>query len=151
MGRLLDRLERRRARGQALVEFSLTIVIFLVLMMAIVDLGRGIYMFNGVSEAAREIARVTSVHPGTAFGNSAADGRRRRCRRSSSIPNLGDPTFTCVDMTDTVVPLDVNGRCEATKGNRVRVTVVAPYKAVTPLLGLIGTVNMQSTTSLEIP
>ena len=60
-----------RERGQALVEFSLTIVIFLVLMMAIVDLGRGIYMFNGVAQAAREVARVTSVHPGTGFGNSA--------------------------------------------------------------------------------
>ena len=58
------------ARGQALVEFSLTIVIFLVLLMAIVDLGRGIYQFNGVSEAAREIARVTSVHQGTGLGNS---------------------------------------------------------------------------------
>jgi hypothetical protein len=150
MGPLLDRLERRRARGQALVEFSLTIVIFLVLMMAIVDLGRGIYMFNGVSEAAREIARVTSVHPGTPFGNSPQTAGVVASQKQL-IPNLGDPTFTCVDMTDTVVPLDVNGRCEATKGNRVRVTLVAPYQAVTPLLGLIGTVNMQSTTSLEIP
>ena len=30
--------------------------------MGIVDLGRGIYMYNGVNHAARELARVTSVH-----------------------------------------------------------------------------------------
>ncbi len=103
MGALLGRLERRRARGQALVEFSLTIVIFLVLLMAIVDLGRGIYQFNGVSEAAREIARVTSVHPGTGFGNSPETINVVKSQKAM-IPNLNDPTFACVDMTDTVVP-----------------------------------------------
>ncbi len=30
--------------------------------MGIVDLGRGIYIYNGVNQAARELARVTSVH-----------------------------------------------------------------------------------------
>ena len=40
--------------------------IFLLLLFGVVDLGRGIYQFNGVSQAAREIARVTSVHRGTA-------------------------------------------------------------------------------------
>ena len=39
-------------RGQALVEFALAITVFLLLMMAIVDFGRGIYMYNGVSQAA---------------------------------------------------------------------------------------------------
>ena len=138
-----------RERGQALVEFSLTIVIFLVLLMAIVDLGRGIYMFNGVSEAAREIARVTSVHQGSAFGNSAQTAAVVNTQKSL-IPNLGDPTFECVDMTDTAVPLDL-GKCPANEGNRVKVTIVAPYGPVTPLMRLIGTWNMSSTSSLEIP
>jgi len=57
---------RHEHRGQALVEFSLALIVFLVLLMGILDLGRGIYMFNGVSQAAREIARVTSVYPGGA-------------------------------------------------------------------------------------
>ena len=57
-------------RGQALVEFSLAVTVFLLLMMAIVDFGRGIYMYNGVSQAAREVARTTSVHPGSPLGSS---------------------------------------------------------------------------------
>ena len=54
---------RRDHRGQALVEFALVIIVFLVILMGIVDFGMAIYKFNGVSQAAREIARVTSVHP----------------------------------------------------------------------------------------
>ena len=39
-------------RGQALVEFSLAIMIFLAMLMGIFDLGRAIFAYNGVSEAA---------------------------------------------------------------------------------------------------
>ncbi len=45
---------KRRDRGQALVEFSLILIPFLWILMGIVDLGRGIYIYNGVNQAARE-------------------------------------------------------------------------------------------------
>src|SRR5262245_25560274 len=60
----LRRSRSGRSRGQSLVEFSLVIIPFTFLIMGIFDLGRGIYMMNGTAEAAREIARVTSVHSG---------------------------------------------------------------------------------------
>ena len=47
------RRPRRRGQGQALVEFALAAIPFLILLMAVVDLGRGIYALNGTSEAAR--------------------------------------------------------------------------------------------------
>jgi Flp pilus assembly protein TadG len=135
---------RPRDRGQALVEFSLTLIVFLVLIMAIVDLGRGIYMYNGVSQSVREIARVTSVHPGTTLGNSAETAAVVATQKRL-IPNLGTPTFSCVDVDDT----PVSGPCPS--GMRVKVTIVAPYRAVTPLLGLAGTFNLSSASSVEIP
>ena len=58
-------MRRPDERGQALVEFSLAIIVFLMLLMGVFDLGMGIYKFNGVSQAAREIARAASVHPCT--------------------------------------------------------------------------------------
>lgn len=134
-----------RARGQALVEFSLSIVIFLVLMMAIVDLGRGIYMFNGVSQAAREVARVASVHPGTFFGGAAISDVV--ATQKNLIPNLQDPTFACVDIGGA--PGLVLGRCPT--GAQVTVTIVAPYSPVTPLMSLTGTWNMSSTSSQRMP
>jgi len=143
----MSALNRQRERGQALVEFSLSIVIFLVLIMAIVDLGRGIYMFNGVSEAAREIARVASVHPGTTFGTSgeitAVVGTQK-----GLIPNLGDPNFACVDIEGSN-GFTTAGKCP--KGAQVTVSIVAPYTPVTPLMGLVGTWNMQSTSSVRMP
>ena len=135
-----------RERGQALVEFSLAIVIFLVLMMAIVDLGRGIYMFNGVSQAAREIARVASVHPGTVFGGAEITAVINTQKKL--IPNLGNPTYSCVNI-DGGPGLDSDGQCP--RGAQVTVTIVAPYKPVTPLMSLTGTWNMQSTSSQRMP
>ena len=57
---------RGRSRGQSLVEFALVIPIFLVLLMAIVDIGRAIWAQNSVAAAAREGARYAIVHGGTA-------------------------------------------------------------------------------------
>ena len=140
-------LRHPRERGQALVEFSLSIVIFLVLMMAIIDLGRGIYMFNGVSQAAREIARVASVHPGTVFGGAEIQDVVNT--QKGLIPNLGNPTFACVDIAGGPGLDPTYGNCPT--GNQVTVTISAPYKPITPVMGLLGTWNMQSKASVRIP
>ena len=140
-------MQNRREHGQALVEFSLAIVIFLVLLMAIVDLGRGIYMFNGVSQAAREIARVASVHPGTTFGGAEITAVVQTQKKL--IPNLGNPTFSCVDI-DGAPGLDPkSGTCPT--GAQVTVTITAVYGPVTPLMGLVGTWNMKSSSSVRMP
>ncbi|MDQ1383070.1 MAG: hypothetical protein QOG65_449, partial [Actinomycetota bacterium] len=115
------------------------------LMMGIFDLGRAIYQYNGVSEAAREIARVTSVHPGTTLGNSTETAAVVATQKGL-IPNLGNPTFTCIDIDGST--LNTSTTCVA--GNQVKVVIVAPYRPVTPLLGLIGTWNMQSTSAVSI-
>lgn len=136
----------REERGQALVEFSLSIVIFLVLLMGIVDLGRGIYMLNGVSQAAREIARVASVHPGNTFGTSpeitAVVGTQK-----SLVPSLANPTISCVDIEGA--PGLEDGRCPT--GAQVTVRIIARYGPVTPLMGLTGVWDMQSTSSVRMP
>jgi Flp pilus assembly protein TadG len=54
----------RRSPGQALVEFSLIIPIFLVMLMGIVDVGRAIWAQNSLAAAAREGARFAIVHGG---------------------------------------------------------------------------------------
>ena len=133
-------------RGQAMVEFALAVTIFLVLVMAVVDFGRGIYMYNGVSQAAREIARVTSVHPGTNPTVKATWSSQMAgvvATQQNLIPNLGDPTITCRAL-DGVTAASCIG------GNYVRVTIVAPYRAITPLLGLVGTWDMTSVSLVQI-
>ncbi len=45
--------------------------------------------------------------------------------------------------------LDRYGACPT--GSQVTVTIIAPYSPVTPVMGLLGTWNMQSTSSQRIP
>ena len=145
---------RRRARagdrrGQTLAEFALALPIFLFILMAIFDFGRAIYMNNGVAEAARELARVTSVHrcggsPCT-LGSSSQTQAVLATQRSL-IPNLRTPTFSCVDIDGSAI----NSATTCLPGNQVRVQIVAPYSPITPLLGLTGTWDLQSTSSVSI-
>ena len=135
-------------RGQALVEFSLTVVIFLVLLMGVFDFGRAILQYNGVAQAAREIARVTAVHEGTDFTTPA--GRSPETNAVIAIqkrltPYLQDPTITCVRIDGTAV----TDGCE--EGMWINVSIIAPYTPVTPLLGLTGTWNLfSSSTSVKL-
>ena len=140
---------RSREDGQSLVEFALVLTVFMMLLMAVFDLGRGIYQYNGVSEAAREIARVTSVHPCTGspctLGNSVETARVIATQKGL-IPNLGTPTFYCVDVDGTATATMTG--CIA--GNQVKVVIVAPYRPITPLMGLTGTWNFQSASTVSV-
>ena len=142
------RRDRRRERGQALVEFSLAIIIFLVLMMGIFDFGRAIYQYNGVSQAAREIARVTAVHPGSNFRTDAGRSSETKAviaTQAGLVPNLQNPTIKCVDVGGT----EITATCPV--GEWIQVRISAPYTPITPLLGLAGTWDLfSSSTSVQL-
>src|SRR5215203_2116230 len=96
-----------RNSGQALVEFSLVMIPFLILMMAVFDLGRAIYMMNTTAEAAREIARVTAVHPwdstkdlGSSSEATAVIGAQRNLLPGMVFTPNTD--IVCVDINDAV-------------------------------------------------
>src|SRR5688500_16640261 len=52
---------RERSHGQALVEFALIIPIFVLLLVGIFDLGRGVYAWSTLNNAAREGTRQAIV------------------------------------------------------------------------------------------
>ncbi len=51
----------RDHRGQSIVEFALILPVFVLVLVGVFDLGRGIYAFNTISQAAREGARLAIV------------------------------------------------------------------------------------------
>jgi Flp pilus assembly protein TadG len=144
----VSNIEKRKSRGQALVEFSLAIVVFLMLLMGVFDLGRAIYQYNGVAQAAREIARVTSVHPGPDFRTTvgrSAETNAVIATQTRLIPNLQDPEISCVAIDGT----EILTTC--TPEDWVNVSIEAPYTPITPLLGLTGTWNLfSSSTSAQL-
>jgi Flp pilus assembly protein TadG len=157
MGTTVRTLFRRRqrnrhaGRGQALVEFSLAVVPFVFLMMAIFDLGRGIYMMNGTAEAAREITRVTIVHPTDGSGNLglSADTTAVIATQRNLIPGLTIAPATdisCVDEYDAAL-----SDTECKPGKFIKVRVTSTFAPITPVVGMFGSHTFESTSRMQIP
>jgi Flp pilus assembly protein TadG len=135
---------RKDQRGQTLVEFAIGITIFLTLFVGIVDMARAVFAFNGVSEAAREITRETSVHPGTgAIGTSAETVAMVQIQKGL-VQNLTVTGYSCVDLAGD----PVTGTCKP--GDWVRVGVQAQFNPVLPFLTALGPIVFNSVSSAEI-
>ena len=114
-------------------------------MMGVLDFGMAIYKYNGVSQAAREIARVASFHEGSNF--SSAEISSVVATQQGLISGLSSPTFACQTITRAAVT-PVSSKCPTTAF--VSVNVTAQYKAVTPLLGLLGTWTMTGSSTAQV-
>ena len=145
-------MKKNRRQGQALVEFSLALIPFLLILLGIADLGRGIYTSNGVSQAAREIARTTAVHlcasgGGCTIGSSTETTATINTQKRL-VPGLAGPSssivFTCTNNVEVV-----QARCDP--GDFVEVTVTVPYSTLTPLLSMVAPTSLSATAHVEIP
>jgi Flp pilus assembly protein TadG len=145
---LLRSCSDERARGQALVEFSLILIPFLFLLMGVVDLGRGIAAYNGVAEAAREIARTTSLHRGSPLGSSTQTAATIATQRKVVL-GLSDPaatiTFSCTDGSAAPATLPCGF------GEYVRVEVTVPFTVLTPVLSMVAPTTLSSVSYVKIP
>ena len=122
------------------------------MLMGIADLGRGIYMNNGVAEAAREIARATSVHPCDSpctLGNSAQT-LAAIATQKGLVPGLSGTgaaiTIQCTDITNALLS---NSACRA--GSFVSVTVTVPFRVATPLLDMVAPASLSSSSHIQLP
>ncbi len=139
-------------RGQALVELSLVLIPFLLLLMAMLDVGRGIYTYNAAAQAAREIARETAVHPcpsasacstlGSSTGATAVKNQQK-----SLVPGLVDTgiDIDCVTVQNEVIP-GINCR----PNDFIRTTVDVPFQPITPLLGQLGPFDFTAVARIEM-
>jgi Flp pilus assembly protein TadG len=143
-------------RGQALVEFSLVLIPFLYLLLGVADLGRGIYVYNGVAQAAREIARATSAHPCNTSSPCVLGTSTETASVTSTQSQLvpigtgGAVTIVCTDDSDNIVS---STNCDSYSGHPrfVRVTVQTPFQVITPLLSMVAPSTLSSTTHIKMP
>jgi Flp pilus assembly protein TadG len=128
-------VRRRRAptrRGQALVEFALVIPIFLLVLVAIFDLGRAVFAYNTLTNAAREGAR-------TAIVNQYKPTIVARAKQQTAIVELNDPSVT-VDFYQVQADgtPDTSAQCALVAvGCLAVVSFEATYQPITPLIGNI--------------
>lgn len=143
----------RRDHGQALVEFSIAVIPFLILLMGLLDLGRAIYQMNTTAQAAREIARVTSVHEWSACCQlgSSPEAQDVIATQRNLLPGMqfdAAADIQCVDLNDIVVP---DGQCQAWADRLIRVTVRSTFSPVTPLVSMFGSHTLESISRIESP
>ncbi len=126
--RRLLRTFRQTELGQSLVEFSMILPIFLILLFALVDFGRGFYSWLVITNAAREGARAAAVQSNSATVDSKIYG--------SFCANY--PTDCSVDTTKmTVTKTNIQG----TPGTDTSIDITYNFQFVTPLgsmLTLVG-------------
>ena len=123
----------RRGRGQALVEFALVIPIFLLMLIALFDLGRAVFAYNTLTNAAREGARLAAV-------NQDLPTIIDRAKKQTAIVELDAPNVT-VDMwqTNEDGTPDLTDPCDdlVAVGCLVVVKFEATYRPITPFISNI--------------
>ena len=139
----------RRGRGQALVEFALVLPVFLLMLVALFDLGRAVFAYNTLTNAAREGVRLAIVNQDV---GSIID----RAKSQTAIVELETPNVE-VDFWRTAedgTP-DLSDPCDDLVATNCLAVVKfeATYRPITPLIGniLFGSgVTFTATSQLNV-
>ena len=118
MLKLIRARRKNGEKGQALVEFTLLVPIFLLLLFAIVDFGMGFHAWITVTNSAREGARLGAV-------SAAQTDIMDRVYQTADLPNES------TQMTVTVT------NAQGQPGQSVVVKVDYDYDLITPLAGMV--------------
>lgn len=127
---LSQRRRHGRRNGQSLVEFSLVLPVFLLIVAGMVDFGMGLYSNITVLNAAREGARVGVTTPGDTSGIEA------RVRAMAGGLNAADLTVTTTCQKPATPPATTWTSCGSPAyqpGEAVVVTVNYTYHMIWPL------------------
>lgn len=153
----------RRERGQALVEFAFIFPLIALIAFGFIDIGRAVFSYNTLTNAAREAARVAAVNqldPAVAPWECFAD---------HPVEDPLDPHWTfrgCAmsagrtlgvegsDVTiDYAAPPGATLECETelNVGCIATITVTSDFIPITPVAGqLIGPISMSATSQMPI-
>lgn len=146
-----DCLPRESERGQSLVEFSLMLVMLLVILSGVFDLGRGFFSYIAIQNAAGEGALYAAINPRCPHASSAAactNPNNVDYRAKFESPNGGLVSLDL--MTVSVVYADGTDQyseANTTEGSPITVRVqyhfrmVGPFSPVFPNGELVFTAN----------
>ena len=128
---------RQRNDGQTLVEFALVIPIVVVLFVGLFDVGRAVYAYSTVANAARDGARVAIVD------QTANKAQSEASNQATGIAVTAAVAFRSPDLTAACSPISI--------GCIAEVTVTHQFTAVTPVIGtLVGPLTLASTSRLPV-
>ena len=124
-----------RSRGQAMVEFALVVPLFILVLVGLFDVGRAVYAYNTVNNAAREAGRLAIVDQYVDHIRAEGAGA------ASGLGLAADDVVVAFEEADgsacTAIGSASVVRCIAV------VTVPYAYEAATPIIGnIIGAISI---------
>jgi Flp pilus assembly protein TadG len=125
----ISRRQCRPGRGQGLVEFALVLPVFILVLVALFDLGRGVFAFNTITNAAREGARLAIV-------NQDIPLIVARAKSQTQIAELDDPSVAVAfyQVGEDGAP-DLDHECDLVAvGCIAVVSFQATYEPITPII-----------------
>lgn len=130
----LIRALRQTEAGQSLVEMALILPVFMILLFALVDFGRGFYSWLIITNAAREGARAAAVQSDSSTVDSKIYG---------SFCNTY-PSDCALDTTKmTVTKTNIQG----VRGTEAMVDISFTFEYVTPIGSMLSLVGGSSLTA----
>ena len=144
--RLLGR--RSSGRGQTLVEFAIVIPLIMVVLLGLFDLGRGVYAYNTLAQAARQATRTAIVDQTVADVRTAA---------IDYAPTLGlattnvDVCFNKSSSTHTKFSSTTDNCPQSTRviGCLAIVRTTFTYTPMTPVISVLFSTISLSSTSIQ--
>jgi Flp pilus assembly protein TadG len=137
-------MDRKKEKGQALVEFALTAILFLFLIFGIIEVGRFVFSVAAIRTAAREGARYGSAAGGLASGvdnfYEDCDGIEAAATRIGNYAGLQNWN---VDVAiDSGVPTNIIDECNPQLSNPEIIelghrVVVTTTGTIVPFVGLL--------------
>ena len=123
---------RRGQAGQGLTEFAFVLPIFVLVLVGLFDLGRAVFAYNTITNAAREGARVAIV-------NQDVPSIIARSKQQTQIVELNDPSVEVAfyQLAENGTP-DLSNECDLVAVGCVAIVEFeATYQPITPLLASI--------------
>lgn len=120
---------RAAGRGQALAEFALIFPIFILLIVAAIDVGRGVFAYNSITNGAREGARLAIVNQDTTLIT-------QRATQQTAIAEVASPNVTVSFKKPTPnADPSLNATCTTIAVGCVAIVrFETTYKPMTPLV-----------------
>lgn len=134
---------RGQERGQTMVEFALILPVFVLLLIGLFDVGRAVFAFNTVNNAAREGARLAIVD------QFEAHVREEAAEAATDLGIQPDDVTVAYQLPDGTACPHVG-----TEGISLCVAVVSvpyTYQPATPIIGnLIGSIQIRGESKFPI-
>ncbi len=125
-----------RETGQALVEMAFTVIILVLILSAVVDIGRAFFTYLALHNAAAEGAYYASAFPLRTDSNAYPDPDNIVYRTRNEVPGQLQQLIRWNAATITVSYS--SSQTPPAVGSAVTVTVVSPFQLIGPLPGLLG-------------